>query len=196
MSAKEKKNKQTEEEEEIEEEVEEEIEKKPKETKNTIQKNKKEEKKDNQEEEEEEEIEEEVEEKDDDEEEEEVEEEKNKTDEQKISLQKPKDGFEISMELIIKFKEISPEEPEEAISDFIKEKGLPMSVKDEETLVLLLYFHKLCVPFYKILNSLNKFNLSKIIISSLLKKHVNFVICNKLSINSSKIFCKITKLFL
>lgn len=50
MSAKEKKNKQTEEEEEIEEEVEEEIEKKPKETKNTIQKNKKEEKKDNQEE--------------------------------------------------------------------------------------------------------------------------------------------------
>ena len=167
MSAKEKKNKQTEEEEEIEEEVEEEIEKKPKETKNTIQKNKKEEKKDNQEEEEEEEIEEEVEEKDDDEEEEEVEEEKNKTDEQKISLQKPKDGFEISMELIIKFKEISPEEPEEAISDFIKEKGLPMSVKDEETLVLLLYFHKLCVPFYKILNSLNKKDILKVFLSSL-----------------------------
>ncbi len=168
MSAKEKKNKQTEEEEEIEEEVEEEIEKKPKETKNTIQKNKKEEKKDNQEEEEEEEIEEEVEEKDDDdEEEEEVEEEKNKTDEQKISLQKAKDGFEISMELIIKFKEISPEEPEEAISDFIKEKGLPMSVKDEETLVLLLYFHKLCVPFYKILNSLNKKDILKVFLSSL-----------------------------
>ena len=71
------------------------------------------------------------------------------------------------MELIKKFKEISPEESDDAICEFITQKGLPMNVKDEETLVLILYFHKLCIPFYKILNSINKKDIEKIFLSSL-----------------------------
>ena len=157
MTSKEEPNKQVEEE---EEEVEETEKKDTSKKKPKIKKE--EEKKEVEEEEEEIEIEEEVEEKED---EEEVEDEdKNPTE---ISLQKTKDGLEISMELIKKFKEISPEESEDIISDFIQQKGLPMVVDDEETLVLLLYFHKLCVPFYKILNSLNKKDLIKVFSSSL-----------------------------
>ena len=167
MSSKEKPNKQTKEEEV--EEVEEEVEKKEKDTSKKKPKIKKEEEnKDNDEEEEEIEIEEEVEEKDDDEEEDD---EKNQTE---ISLQKTKDGLEISMELIKKFKEISPDESEDIISDFIQQNGLPMVVKDEETLVLLLYFHKLCVPFFKILNSLNKKDIIKVFSSSLKESYYLF----------------------
>ena len=98
-------------------------------------------------EEEEEEIE--VEEEDEDEEEAE-EEEKKGEDSNPISLpQKTKDGLEVSMELIKKFKDISIEESDEGIYDFILEKGLPMDVNDENTLALILYFHKLCVSFFK-----------------------------------------------
>ena len=48
--------------------------------------------------------------------------------------QKTENGLEISMELIKKFKEISNEENDEGISEFILDKGLPMEVKDENTL--------------------------------------------------------------
>ena len=87
--------------------------------------------------------------------EEEIEEEDEVTNQTEFILPKTKGGLGISLELIKKFKEISPEESEDVISDFIKQKGLPMVLEDEETLVLILYFHKLCVPFYQILNSLN-----------------------------------------
>ena len=140
--------------------------KEKKEKKEIKQKSKEKEKEEKEEEEEEEEEEIEVEEE--VEEEEDVEdEEKNDTEEPKISLEKTKDGLDISLELIKKFQEISPEESEESICDFINQKGLPMTVKDEKNLVLILYFHKLCVPFYKILSSINKKDILKTFSSSL-----------------------------
>ena len=87
---------------------------------------------------------------------------------------KTENGLEISMELIKKFKEISNEENDEGISEFILSKGLPMEVKDENTLALILYFHKLCVSFFKILNSLKKKNLEKIFLSSLKESYFLF----------------------
>ena len=87
---------------------------------------------------------------------------------------KTENGLEISMELIKKFKEISNEENDEGISEFILDKGLPMEVKDENTLALILYFHKLCVSFFKILNSLKKKNLEKIFLSSLKESYFLF----------------------
>ena len=123
-------------------------------------------------EEEEEEIE--VEEEDEDEEDVE-EEEKQEHGEYSIPLpEKTKEGLEVSMELIKKFKDISKDESDEGISDFILEKGLPMEVKDENTLALILYFHKLCVSFFKILNSLKKKNIEKIFLSSLKESYFLF----------------------
>ena len=171
MSSKEKKIKDNEEE-EIEEEVEEEVENKGK----TKSKKKEKVEKVNEEEEEEEEIEveEEVEEKDDEEEDDD----KNDTGEPKISFQKGENGLDISMELIKKFQEIPPEESDDSICEFIQQKGLPMAVKDEETLAIILYFHKLCVPFYKILNSISKKDskkdLLKIFLSSLKESYYLF----------------------
>ena len=132
-------------------------------------------KKENPEEEEEEvEVEEEIEEKE-DEEEEADDEEKNENEPNPNPLPpKTKDGLEISMELIKKFKENSKEENDDAISDFILEKGLPMEVKDEHTLSLILYFHKLCVSFLKIFNSLKKKNIEKIFLSSLKESYFLF----------------------
>jgi len=122
----------------------------------------------------EEEIEEEVEEKDDEEDEPE-EEEKNQNETSTNPLpEKTKDGLEISLELIKKFKEIPNEENDNSIYNFILEKGLPMDVKDEHTLALILYFHKLCVSFYKILNSLKKKNIEKIFLSSLKESYFLF----------------------
>ena len=122
----------------------------------------------------EEEIEEEVEEKDDEEDEPE-EEEKNQNETSTNPLpEKTKDGLEISLELIKKFKEIPNEENDNGICNFILEKGLPMDVKDEHTLALILYFHKLCVSFYKILNSLKKKNIEKIFLSSLKESYFLF----------------------
>ena len=122
----------------------------------------------------EEEIEEEVEEKDEEEDEPE-EEEKNQNETSTNPLpEKTKDGLEISLELIKKFKEIPNEENDNSICNFILEKGLPMDVKDEHTLALILYFHKLCVSFYKILNSLKKKNIEKIFLSSLKESYFLF----------------------
>ena len=147
------------------------------ETVDTTQKSKSKEpkKKENPEEEEEEvEVEEEIEEKE-DEEEEADDEEKNENEPNPNPLPpKTKDGLEISMELIKKFKENSKEENDDAISDFILEKGLPMEVKDEHTLSLILYFHKLCVSFLKIFNSLKKKNIEKIFLSSLKESYFLF----------------------
>ena len=111
-----------------------------------------------------------------DEDEEDVEEEEKKGDDSNpITLpEKTKDGLEVSMELIKKFKDISIEESDEGICDFILEKGLPMDVKDENTLSLILYFHKLCVSFFKILNSLKKKNIEKIFLSSLKESYFLF----------------------
>ena len=76
--------------------------------------------------------------------------------EENFELEKKKNGLQISMELIKIFKEISQEEAEDKICEFIQKKGLPMPVNSEETLALILYFHKLCVPFYKILFLIDK----------------------------------------
>ena len=176
MSSKPKKEKpkqEEEEEEEVEGEEEEEEEKneEKKEKKKDEKKDKKQtketKKEEKEEKEEEEEVEEEVEEEIEEEEEDGEDDDKNANEEQKVPLQKAKDGIEISLELIQKFKEIKPEESDDSICEFIKQKGLPMTVKDEETLALLLYFHKLCAPFYKILNSLGKKDAVKAFKSSL-----------------------------
>ena len=167
MSSKEKKSKENEEEEveEVDEEVEEEVEKKEK-TKSK-KKEKVEKGKENEEDEEEEvEVEEEV--------DEEEEEDKNENEEPKLNLQKGKDSLEMSMELIKKFKEMPPEESDESIIEFIQQKGLPMSIKDEETLAIILYFHKLCVPFYKILSYLGKKDILKVFLSSLKESYYLF----------------------
>ena len=136
----------------------------------------KKEKENDEEEEEEIEVEEEVEEKDDDEEESEDEKKDEKETEAIVTTlpEKSKDGLEVSMELIKKFKDISIEESDEGICEYIKDKGLPMEVKDEQTLALILYFHKLCVPFFKILNSLKKKNIQKIFLSSLKESYFLF----------------------
>ena len=163
------------EEEEEEEEEEEQIEKKeiPKAQNQKVKKVEKEKvEKKNEEEEEEgevEEVDEEIEEEVDEEEED-----KNDNEEKAISIQNTKNGLQISMELIKLFKEISQEESEDKICEFIKGKGLPMIVNNEETLVLILYFHKLCVPFYKILLSLQKKDISKIFLSSLKESYYLF----------------------
>ena len=179
MSSKEKKTSNKENEEEVEEEAEEEVEEeKEKKEKKKVEKTPKIKKveeqkveKENEEEEEEEEIEveEEVEEVGEDEDED-----KNNNEEASIPLQKTKNGLEISMELIKKFKEIPLEESDDAICDFIQQKGLPMVINNEETLVLILYFHKLCVPFYKILSSLDKKDILKIFSSSLKESYYLF----------------------
>ena len=136
----------------------------------------KKEKENDEEEEEEIEVEEEVEEKDDDEEESEDEKKDEKETEATVTTlpEKSKDGLEVSMELIKKFKDISIEESDEGICEYIKDNGLPMEVKDEQTLALILYFHKLCVPFFKILNSLKKKNIQKIFLSSLKESYFLF----------------------
>ena len=137
----------------------------------------KKEKENDEEEEEEIEVEEEVEEKDDEDEEESEDEKKDEKETEAVVTnlpEKSKDGLEVSMELIKKFKDISIEESDEGICEFIKDKGLPMEVKDEQTLSLILYFHKLCVPFFKILNSLKKKNIQKIFLSSLKESYFLF----------------------
>ena len=193
MSSKEKDNKENEEEEEeeeVEEEVEEENEENEEEKKQTEkvtnipkpkkveeQKVEKEKQKEKDEEEEEEEEEEEIEEEvevDEKEDEEAEDDDKNENQQTTTLPQKTKNGLDISMELIKKFKEISVEDSDDVISEFIEKKGLPMNIKDEQTLVLVLYFHKLCVPFYKILNSLKKKDLFKVFSSSLKESYYLF----------------------
>ena len=88
--------------------------------------------------------------------------------------QKTKNGLDISMELIKKMEESSIEESDDAICDFINKNGLPMEIKDEQTLVLILYFHRLCVPFSKILSSLGKKEIVKTFLSSLNESYYLF----------------------
>jgi hypothetical protein len=78
------------------------------------------------------------------------------------------------MKLIKTIEESSIEESDEATYNFINQKGLPMEIKDEQTLSLILYFHRLCVPFYKILNSLNKKDIVIIILSLLNESYYLF----------------------
>ena len=195
MSEKEKAPKEAEEE-EIEEEVEEEVEEEnEEENKEENKEEKKEEKKENkpsqeitkkesgpkkveeekvkkdEEEEEEVEIEEEVEV---EEKEDEEAEDDDKNEEPTKLPQKTKNGLDISMELIKKMEESSMEESDDAICDFINQKGLPMEIKDEQTLVLILYFHRLCVPFSKILSSLGKKEIVKTFLSSLNESYYLF----------------------
>ena len=183
MSTKEKDQKENEEE-EIEEEVEEEVEEENEEENNEENKEKEkakknpkaqkvEEEKVNKDEEEEEEVEVEVEEEVEEKEDEEVEDDEKNEEPTKLP-QKTKNGLDISMELIKKLKESSIDDSDDTICDFINQKGLPMEIKDENTLVLILYFHKLCVPFDKILSSLDKKDIVKIFLNSLKESYYLF----------------------
>ena len=62
----------------------------------------------------------------------------------------------ISLPLIKKFSEVEDEDSDEKIIDFLKKNGLPMEFKDIQFLKIYLYFHKMCVPFYKIFSSMKK----------------------------------------
>ena len=59
-------------------------------------------------------------------------------------------SFIISLQLIKKFDNMSQDDSETIIIDFLKNVGLPMHFNNEETLALYLYFHKICVTFYKL----------------------------------------------
>ena len=110
-----------------------------------------EEEKVNKDEEEEEEVEVEVEEEVEEKEDEEVEDDEKNEEPTKLP-QKTKNGLDISMELIKKLKE--------------------SSIDDSD--VLILYFHKLCVPFDKILSSLDKKDIVKIFLNSLKESYYLF----------------------
>ena len=94
---------------------------------------------------------------------------------QGFELEKKKNRLQLSMKLIKKFKEMSDEEEsEDKICEFIQQKGLPMDVSNAKILALILYFHKLCVPFYNILNSLNKDKILKKVLLLLKKSYYLF----------------------
>ena len=83
-------------------------------------------------------------------------------------------NLKLSLELIRKFKEISIDEPEQNIIDFVKSKGLPTKVKKKESLSLILYIHKICVAFYEILENLHTEEVEKIFLEKLKESYYLF----------------------
>ena len=75
--------------------------------------------------------------------------------------------FIISLQLVKTFDDMHQGDPETIISDFLKNVGLPMHFKNEETLALYLYFHKMCIPFYELLKKIKSNEVSDIVLNSL-----------------------------
>ena len=75
--------------------------------------------------------------------------------------------FIISLQLIKKFDNMEQGQPESIIIDFLKNIGLPMHFNNDEILSLYLYFHKMCIPFYKLLKNIKSENVSEIVLNSL-----------------------------
>ncbi len=76
-------------------------------------------------------------------------------------------SFIISLQLIKKFDGMHQGDTETIIIDFLKNVGLPMHLNNEETLALYLYFHKMCIPFYKLLKNIKSDKVSEIVLNSL-----------------------------
>ena len=83
-------------------------------------------------------------------------------------------NFIISLQLIKEFDDSHQGDSEAIITDFLKNVGLPMHFKDEETLSLYLYFHKMCIPFYDLLKNIKNNELSEIILNSLKESYYLF----------------------
>ena len=75
--------------------------------------------------------------------------------------------FIISLQLVKAFDDMHQGDPETIISDFLKNVGLPMNFKNEATLALYLYFHKMCIPFYELLKQIKTHGVSDIVLNSL-----------------------------
>ena len=76
-------------------------------------------------------------------------------------------SFIVSLQLIKKFDNMHQEDTENIIIDFLKNTGLPMHFNNDETLALYLYFHKMCIPFYKLLKNIKSEKVSEIVLNSL-----------------------------
>ena len=106
-------------------------------------------------------------------------------------------SFIISLQLIKKFDNMSQDDSETIIIDFLKNVGLPMHFNNEETLALYLYFHKICVTFYKLLKNIKSENVSEIVLNSLKEsyylladseaKHYNYTDMAKKAFSNLKI---------
>ena len=93
-------------------------------------------------------------------------------------------SFIISLQLIKTFDKMHQGDPETAITDFLKNIGLPMHFNSEDHLALYLYFHKMCIPFYQLLDKIRSKEVSDIVLNSLKEsyylladseiKHFNF----------------------
>ena len=87
----------------------------------------------------------------------------------------------ISLPLIKKFSEVEDEDSDDKIIDFLKKNGLPMEFKDIQFLKIYLYFHKMCVPFYKIFSTMKKKDNIDITLTTLKENYyllVNSSICH------------------
>ena len=106
-------------------------------------------------------------------------------------------SFIISLQLIKKFDNMNQEDSENIIIDFLKNVGLPMHFNNDEILSLYLYFHKMCIPFYKLLKNIKSENVSEIVLKSLKEsyylladnesKHYNYIDIAKKSFSNLRI---------
>ncbi len=87
-------------------------------------------------------------------------------------------SFIVSLQLIKKFDNMHQEDTENVIIDFLKNTGLPMHFNNEETLAFYLYFHKMCIPFYKLLKNIKSEKVSEIVLN-LLKESYYLLVDNE-----------------
>ena len=83
-------------------------------------------------------------------------------------------SFIVSLQLIKKFDNMHQEDTENVIIDFLKNTGLPMHFNNDETLALYLYFHKMCIPFYKLLKNIKSEKVSDIVLNLLKESYYLF----------------------
>ena len=106
-------------------------------------------------------------------------------------------SFIISLQLIKTFDDIHQGDSETIITDYLKNVGLPMHLKNEETLSLYLYFHKMCIPFYNLLKNIKNKEVSEIVLNLLKEsyylladnesRHYNYIDMAKTSFPKLKI---------
>ena len=93
--------------------------------------------------------------------------------------------FIISLDLLKKFKEISPNDSDSILIDYLIRKGLPTYFKNIKILCLYLYFHKICSSYFNLFNKISSEEISDIILSLLKesyyiiaddeRKHYNYI---------------------
>ena len=106
-------------------------------------------------------------------------------------------SFIISLQLIKTFDNMHQGDPETTITDFLKNVGLPMHFNSEDHLALYLYFHKMCIPFYQLLEDIKSEDVSDIVLNSLKEsyylladsesKHYNYTDIAKKSFSNLRI---------